>query len=328
MTGVPARNRLVWLDWMKAFAIYLIIAGHCLVPGYIYVYVFSVPVFFIMSGFLTKRESDTKLFWTKLFGNLIVPMVLFIAVQMLYAVIYRISLGTFEVDYLWKRPLKAILGMQTEGLGVMWFVYTLVICKIILQLIPVHIEKAYLFIGGLFSLIICYFYNNSGIRIANAVVNVFLAFPFFTMGYLLRPYKEMISTVKKGWLPIYLLIGIVCICFCGSHNEIVYLYCCSYGQNMLLCFIGAFGGTIFLYAIARMLELYLADLIYVIGGGTIIILGLHGIMMSIFRMTVCNLISFDGIWIYAESFFILIAIIPIIIFIKKYIPVLYGNKRV
>lgn len=324
---MAVRSRLVWLDWMKTLAIYLIIAGHCMVPGYNYVYVFSVPAFFIMSGFLSKRESDIKVFWTKLRWNLIVPMVLFIAIHMFYVIVLRTIMGTFEVDYLWERPLKAFLGMQRGGVGVMWFVYTLVICKIMLQIIPANLEKSVLLIGSLLLLTICYLYNNSEFRTSNAIINVFLAFPFYTIGYLLRPYKEMLSAVKKRWMPLFVLIGIVCIWYCGSHNEIVSLYCCSYGDNMLLCFIGALGGTVLLYAIARLLELYLADFVFITGGGTIVILGLHGIVMSIFKRSVFKLISFDGIWIYAESLFILIVIVPIIIIVKKYIPVLYGNKR-
>lgn len=324
---MAVRSRLVWLDWMKTLAIYLIIAGHCMVPGYNYVYVFSVPAFFIMSGFLSKRESDIKVFWTKLLWNLIVPMVLFIAIHMFYVIVLRTIMGTFEVDYLWERPLKAFLGMQRGGVGVMWFVYTLVICKIMLQIIPANLEKSVLLIGSLLLLTICYLYNNSEFRTSNAIINVFLAFPFYTIGYLLRPYKEMLSAVKKRWMPLFVLIGIVCIWYCGSHNEIVSLYCSSYGDNMLLCFIGALGGTVLLYAIARLLELYLADFVFITGGGTIVILGLHGIVMSIFKRSVFKLISFDGIWIYAESLFILIVIVPIIIIVKKYIPVLYGNKR-
>lgn len=34
-----------------------------------------------------------------------------------------------------------------------------------------------------------------------------------------------------------------------------------------------------------------------------------------------------GLWLYLESFVILLSFIPIIRFIKKYIPVLYGKSR-
>jgi hypothetical protein len=59
-------------------------------------------------------------------------------------------------------------------------------------------------------------------------------------------------------------------------------------------------------------------------GGTIVILGLHGIMMSLISLVV----DFEGIFKYLEVLIITIVIIPIIVFIKKYVPVLYGCKRI
>ena len=56
-------QRIVWLDWMKTLAMFLIVAGHCSVPGNIFIYVFSVPCFFILSGFLCKKEKEVTVFW-------------------------------------------------------------------------------------------------------------------------------------------------------------------------------------------------------------------------------------------------------------------------
>lgn len=50
-------SRLVWCDWMKAIGMYFIVAGHFFPIGYKYIYVFNVPLFFILSGFLCKKEA-------------------------------------------------------------------------------------------------------------------------------------------------------------------------------------------------------------------------------------------------------------------------------
>lgn len=59
-----------WLDWMKAIGMALIVYGHFFSFFDIYVYVFSVPLFFLISGFLSKVETDNKLFFKKLWYNL------------------------------------------------------------------------------------------------------------------------------------------------------------------------------------------------------------------------------------------------------------------
>ena len=60
--------RMVWIDWMKAIGMYLIVLGHFFAIGHKFVYVFSVPIFFVISGFLSKREANQKEFWKKIFA--------------------------------------------------------------------------------------------------------------------------------------------------------------------------------------------------------------------------------------------------------------------
>ena len=70
-------NRKVWIDWMKALGMLLIIWGHCFPVGLTsFVYAFSVPLFFVISGYLSKREESLKVFWKKNFRSLIVPYLL------------------------------------------------------------------------------------------------------------------------------------------------------------------------------------------------------------------------------------------------------------
>ena len=65
-TKVPSA-RLNWLDWMKAIGIGLIVYGHFFSLYDIYVYVFNVPMFFLISGFLCKKESANRIFWEKVY---------------------------------------------------------------------------------------------------------------------------------------------------------------------------------------------------------------------------------------------------------------------
>lgn len=58
-------NRLEWIDWMKSLGIYLIVLGHFYSVGEKFIYIFHVPLFFLISGILSKREEDDSIFWKK-----------------------------------------------------------------------------------------------------------------------------------------------------------------------------------------------------------------------------------------------------------------------
>lgn len=322
-----SKPRLVWIDWMKTLAMYFIIAGHCNVPGNKYIYVFSVPCFFVLSGFLTKKESDNKLFWKKIRWNLVVPMILLLLIHMAYVSALKLLGGKFEINYIWHRLLNSAIGNQGQdcggGLGVLWFVYTLVLCKIIIQFIPASIEKIVLCLLSVLMLIGCIVLNNKGIVVYNSIVDVLLAMPFITIGYLARPLKEKITLLKKERMPILLIFGGLGVWLCGTYNDIVYLYCCSYGSSILLCLIGSICGTVLIYAFSRLFEMYLVDFVNIVGGGTLIILGLHGIVMSI----ISKIVYIPGTLLYGKALLILLLLVPVILFIKKHLSLLYGKQR-
>ena len=175
-------HRINWIDWMKTIAMYFIIAGHCNVPGKEYIYAFSVPCFFILSGFLTKRETDLKVFWQKLWWNLVVPMLLFTGINMLYVFLKLYIQGEFSYLLLWKGPLLAVLGFQGQdyngvGLGAMWFVYTLIVCKVIFQFLPAKINKFWMWFLCIVMLILGHLINGIDAHISNnSIVNVILFF--------------------------------------------------------------------------------------------------------------------------------------------------------
>lgn len=268
---MATKQRLLWIDWMKVIAMYLIIAGHCNVPGNKYIYVFSVPCFFILSGFLTKRESDIRVFWGKILWNLVVPMGLLFCVNVLFSGFLHYLHGDLHFDFLWRMPLNALLGFQGEdlsagGLGALWFVYTLVLCRIILQFTPHKREITTLTLLNVVMLIGAIIINKHQFRIYSSFANVLLSMPFFTIGYFIRPMKAKLETLRPSWLLMIMVVGIVGVWLCGRFNDIVYLYCCSYGSSILLCFLGAVSGTATVYAISMLLKSQLADFVRVTGG--------------------------------------------------------------
>lgn len=132
-TATESSSRLNWLDWMKAIGIVLIAYGHFFSLYDRYVYVFSVPLFFVISGFLCRIESDTKVFWKKLWYNLVVPLLLICVLNYLIAAVKGLLSDNYPLP---ANPLLFLWNMSIglhSAVGGLWFVYTLIILKIILQ---------------------------------------------------------------------------------------------------------------------------------------------------------------------------------------------------
>lgn len=176
-----SNQRYYWIDWMKAIGMYFIIAGHIFPIGNAYIYVFSVPLFFMMSGFLGHREDDVRLFWKKLWKNLILPCIIICFILHLENISAGLRLGKFEWESIPRHIVNCLEGFQgyqrpAGGLGVCWFIYTLVICKILQQFtsknIIVHVAVLVACIVG------SIWYNVRDLHLYNAIANTTLAYPF------------------------------------------------------------------------------------------------------------------------------------------------------
>ncbi len=321
-------NRIVWIDWMKALAMYFIIAGHCWVPYNQYIYVFSVPCFFIISGYLSHKESTVSIFWTKLLFNMVIPLCIYLIISLCFYNLQMYANGLFNLNNLYQGPILSIIGMQGQnysagGLQALWFVYTLCICKIIFQFLPKNISWPSLALTLLF-LFGCIWINNNGIIVYNSIVNVLIAFPFFFVGSILRKYSSLLNRNNILIEVIALFTAIIVTIICGKCNGDVFLYKCSYGNNIFLCLIGGISGTVFVYIISKWCTLLFKCLnMSVLGGGTMNMLGIHPILIIIFN----NIFRLHGWTIYIESLIVFLLFIPINKIVKKHFPLAYGLYR-
>ena len=327
MTNNIISDRYKWIDWMKTIGMYFIVLGHFFTYGYKYVYVFSVPVFFIISGFLSKKETNSKLFWMKLWYNLIVPMFL---ICFIYFIFNSIEIPINHVFSLYRIKfyfVYSLLGFQSS-LGTLWFVYTLAILKIIYQFSPNKLSSALLLAASLAG---AYIYNNSYyiqnhslFHNPNAITNILVAYPFFIIGVYLSKFKVIINTYNN--LPshiIGLLLCVTIIFICGHYNGGVWMYNVGYGNNILLFLIGGISGSIAVFIISKLLSDYSFNWVLLISKGSIIILGFHVYIIWYIRKVIPSPSYIDFIL----SLLILIAFIPLIFFSEKYCPILLGKFR-
>ena len=325
MTLTPGK-RYDWIDWMKALGIYLIVLGHFYSVGEKFIYIFHVPLFFVISGFLNKKEVDGRVFWRKLWYNLAVPMLLMAVLNFCYHCILMAFNGSLAiVDAYWF--VRNLAFGMVAGLDTLWFVYTLILLKIIYQFC--HSDKLFYYLTVIM-LALAFAYNHNDfsgypffLNEPNAIIDVCTAYPFFAFGVLMRNYKEILNALNNKVVFIAAFAcGLLLVSLCSMYNGYVGLFGCNYGGNILLFLVGAIAGTVMIWALSKLLGSS-PKIINIVSRGTIIILGFHKILI-------------DLVWIFFTPsvfdvvFAILITLlfIPLIIATEKYFPLLAGKYRI
>lgn len=114
--------RVAWVDWLKAFSIFLIVWSHRELPQGVlfYMWSFHVPAFFFVSGFLNRRENVELNFinyTSRFFRSLIVPyFCLGIFAWILWAAKLQFHPGKgygYDVS-LWRPIVGMLYGTSTD----------------------------------------------------------------------------------------------------------------------------------------------------------------------------------------------------------------------
>lgn len=322
----PQSKRLEWIDWMKSIGIYFIVLGHFYSIGEKQIYVFHVPLFFVISGFLCKKESVQQVFWKKLWYNLLVPMVIMVILNFIYACILQLMDGTFEVKIFYWFVRNILFGM-VSGFDALWFVYTLILLKIIYQYCS---SKIMFNILVVLMLALAYIYNHFDfssypffMNAPNALINIFTAYPFFAVGIFVRDFKGIINDWNhKAMLLFSAICGLFLVCISDYYNNYVAMYRCDYGSQMFWFLVGGVMGSIMIFAVSKLLG-HTSKPINIISRGTIIILGFHKMFIDLVRAffpASCIDIVFAAI--------IIIIFVPVIVWVESYTPILAGKYRI
>lgn len=320
---------------MKAIGITLIVFGHFGSRYSNYAYVFSVPLFFLISGFLSKIEENHTVFWKKIWHNLIVSMLIICTINYLY-VCARHYISPIEGFFPDTPPIfiaKLLLGVH-KSVETLWFVYTLVILKIILQYFPKPWLHCVLFAVCLATAFCINEYKltllgKSLYYTPCAITSVFVSYPFYMIGYWLRDLREAFNKYHTQSVSAYVIL-IACaliVFYCGNNHSVVNLYICRYGDSILLFLLGGMAGSACVYIISQLVAQVSSTKVQVLGSlisqGTILILGFHSpIVLFLKRLGVAN--CFQAV---AFSILIVLLFVPIIMLCKKYAPIIMGKYR-
>lgn len=331
-------NRLNWIDWAKALAITFVVYGH--IPAeegdflHSYITSFHMPLFFFISGYLTKKEYMGKTTLIKYWHTLIIPYLCYNIIFYPYWTIkFTIDHPTVEwFDYI--RPLigTAMLQIKTPFNdylnGVTWFIAALFMMKIILSICNKYNMGKYVI--NLLVIITALFYiaNEFNLYITGLIpVNFTRCFPFFILGYYCRQKNYISEKVKKNDIAICivgLLIGVISYTIV-RHGHNIPLYGISFWMMCLSSIIGFF-------SLCKLLDGVRSKIIEDISIGTIVIMGLHWMFIGTTNFVLSKLLHINGNITYSPFFVILLSLVfialeyPIILLFKNKFPFMLGKR--
>ena len=307
-------GRLLWLDWMKVWATLAVIWGHFFAKGDVYVFVFNLQVFCVISGFLYKKAPTWWICIQKCFWQLLVPTVIMSTLMHLEAYFRCMALGQ-SYDISWPWFFEWLLLGHRWCMGPCWYFYSLIVIRIIMQMLP---EKKWLYFilfvalssGAIYLHVI-------GFKASNSNINVLLCMPFFLIGVFIKPYKSILNNIHNYMLELALfLVSVMGVYLCGING---------FGNNYVLYIIGGMAGTGMLYILSMWLSrLPYHAMVQTLSKGSLLVIGLHIIIVR--RLTELP----DRVWgeDLAYDVLILLAFVPIIRIAEKYFPVILGQYRI
>lgn len=192
------KERLIWVDWMKVIGMFLIVLGHTFPTGNQYIYSFSVPVFFLISGFLNSKKGDVK----KIFVNLVIPMLIICTVNVLPMILLWMYNSEFSPDRVLRYFWNCIIGDQGElkpdkGLGACWFIYSLAIMKVA----HMYIKNKEILL--MFACAVAVILSQYHLRFCSSWINACVCYPFFYIGSTLKETNFSPNLTKRGGLFFY-----------------------------------------------------------------------------------------------------------------------------
>lgn len=314
--------RIVWLDWMKVWAALAVVWGHFFSKGDVFVFVFSLQVFCVISGFLYKKSLDWKTCISKCFWQLLVPTIIMSTVMHAEAYLRCMAQGT-TYDISWPWFFKWLLLGHRWCMGPCWYFYSLIVMRLIMQLLP---ERKWVYVS-LFVLLSAgaIYLNYTGFEVSNANVNVLVCMPFFLIGMFLKPLKALFNSMHNYFLEIALFVlSIVLVALCGYYNGYVWMYLNGIGNNYALFILGGVAGSCMLYVLSLWLSrLPYRRMVTTLAMGTMPIIGLHIIIVR--RLSELP----DRLWV-DDLFFslmIMLFFIPVVQLLDRFFPLLLGKKK-
>ena len=333
-----SKTRINWIDYLKAIGIFLVVLGHSNPLTYIrkYIYSFHMPLFFIVSGltFNPGKYDSTKMFIKHKAKTILLPYLMINLFTIPFYLYYFKILNFTSVTIL--DIIKGIFIANNDIIvlvnGPTWFLPTLFLTDVLVYIIYRKFKdnKNNIFIISILLLLIGYVESiTSGDIIMPWHLNSIPVCTFFTLiGFLCKDYIKVQDRKQKVTKIIYGIIFILA----GAIIAVKFNGSVSFGGNnykSILLTISSIVLTMLGFSIILMrikCKNIITDLWSFIGKNTLIILGLHKIIIFIFRYFIPEFkkVSLESTIL---GVIIFVICIPLTWFIRKFVPFMVGQFK-
>lgn len=336
ITSPQQKLNFYWVNVSKVIGIYLMILGHRnLVDNQMTQFIFSfhMPLFFMMSGMLyhpkTLRES-----FDKILRSLITPFLIMTLFWVLFYIVCVLK-NHLPLSTIWQYAIGSIISPGHDFLMFhplcvyLWFIMALAIIRSLATLgrskTGVGVISTILFLIGIVLI-------KHHIQLPFALNSVFLAIPFFAIGYMFsqfftRKYSNIVEIAC-------LLTCVVAVIIIGLFNERVDINNNEFGNNIILYLICGIAGSLAVFSLSKLFCVkipYESSLINVLSRGTLLMVGFSATLSSMYISIIDNNVSFisidSNVIGMITGLLVLISFYPLTILVDRYFPAIIGFRK-
>ena len=330
------KKRDATIDIAKGIGIYLVCLGHTTSNEVVlkWLYSFHMPLFFFLSGIFHSQAENYFEFFKKKTKALLVPYLFFAITLFMFFLLVSKKIGFSAGENLSVKEnfIGIFIGTEIKDLsqvswgGQLWFLLALFLIANIMYFLKKLSLKTQILVNILMILFNLYLSNKINFYLPWCFLTVLMASNFYWIG---NYFKTDILNRKN--ISNLLLISLLIINLITSHlNGKVDMWGNSYG-NLILFFIGAYSGILFLIFFIKKFILNNKFLEY-IGKNSLVILAYHRRGITIIKVVFIFVLKmfvpenntiFDLVFSLVE----ILLCIPIIIILNKYFPFFIGKKK-
>ena len=335
-------ERINWIDWGKAMAACVVVLCH--VPQsqewfYVrYIQATIISVFFFISGYLKKDRGSDRANWKKYWTSLIIPYLLYNVIIYPYWLLkYYVANGTMPDLLAAMRPIFGTLLLQHENSfaepldGPLWYLPAILMMHVTIDLCHKTKHQHLIMIALCIISFVLYAANKYWYFAPNLTpMGVMRNLPYYYIGYVFGQYGLFKNSRSQRDL-IYSVL-----CLTGSLLFFAWHLNAFYADQHLLHIVLFYPVNIgFLFGVlygCRWLNDLHSEVIVNLSNGTLVIVGLHIVLISFINALVEHLRNIHTVvcyeWYEAVPLVIIIVALlyPIILMAKKHFPVLLGKK--
>lgn len=332
-------NRIDLYDFLRGMAMLLVLLQHAVIPGWRYLCVFHMPLFFFLSGLVSgyKKMPPFGRYVRLRFKRLIIPYFAFGVIDVVLHTL--LDMFYYHQGYSILGGLCGILTGQREfggGVGIYWFLITMFVADLLIYPINKYVVNCNpVKWGGVFVLLMLSYCSSHWFDLSLFTLDKsFMAAAFILVGSLCKQQAKYLEDTSFRWVEaLLILLGITGVIVSRQMNEqTVLMYINQYG-NYLWFAIGAISGILATLLIGKYLFLTIKNrkgilyrLLMWMGYNSLVLFPVHLQIKMYVGKVIYAQVGTGNFYHISILITMLFLGVPICNFISHYLPWLLGMK--